>query len=439
MKKLLFFFGLFIALVWGFSLKNTINIAFAHDWDEWTRCVSIGSQCNNDMGTQSKHADYIVSCPTGYDYQHSEDNWNKKCRKWVDTTFKCPDADIAYSALGLFRQCQRSFSHWPYTRYATYMPIDVLAHFTYSAPTSVTCPTGFTQTGSGKDTVCSQTQACHTGVKDYSACTPAGVCPTACGQSATTVPDGHGGTKSCPATSACVTPSPSPTASPTPEPTTEPTASPTATPIPTCNPDDPQSNSCNTYPSASPTATPSESPSPTPEGSTPTPTPTNPPSGSTPTPRPTDTPTSTSGKWTGFNLGAMYCPVHSFDVTAELKKDGNSVSNVNVTFTYKQTKKTSRTGGDGKTSISFDYVGDDTVYMDVEDSEYPSRSVTVVASNCPPESSSSSSSSQGQVLGANTGLASTGVIEDVMMDAIGWIGGGFTVAGSLMYGKKRFS
>lgn len=55
----------------------------------------------------------------------------------------------------------------------------------------------------GAQCVGSSTQSCNT-----QACDPAGTCPTACGQQASTVPDGKGGTIACSATAACVTPTP---------------------------------------------------------------------------------------------------------------------------------------------------------------------------------------------------------------------------------------
>lgn len=52
-------------------------------------------------------------------------------------------------------------------------------------------------------------------------------------------------------------------------------------------------------------------------------------------------------------------------------------------------------------------------------------------------SSSSDNSAQGQVLGAT--LADAGVVEDVMMNALGSLGGLMTLAGSVLYGKKKRS
>lgn len=52
------------------------------------------------------------------------------------------------------------------------------------------------------------------------------------------------------------------------------------------------------------------------------------------------------------------------------------------------------------------------------------------------DNSSSSNESQGEVLGAYAG---TGVAEDVIMNALGSLGGLMTVGGSVLYGKKKRS
>jgi len=52
----------------------------------------------------------------------------------------------------------------------------------------------------------SSTQSCTLETPDYRACAPEGQCSDACGQEATTVPDGKGGQTSCPATSSCTVP-----------------------------------------------------------------------------------------------------------------------------------------------------------------------------------------------------------------------------------------
>ena len=64
----------------------------------------------------------------------------------------------------------------------------------------------------------------------------------------------------------------------------------------------------------------------------------------------------------------------------------------------------------------------------------PSSDNNSSSSNNSVSSSTSSSEPQGEVLGA---YASTGVAEDVIMNALGSLGGLMTVAGSVLYGKKR--
>ena len=67
----------------------------------------------------------------------------------------------------------------------------------------------------------------------------------------------------------------------------------------------------------------------------------------------------------------------------------------------------------------------------------PSSSSSSSSSSSTNDSSSSSSSSnnqEGQVLGAYAG---TGVVEDVIMNALGSVGGLMTMAGSVLYGQKK--
>lgn len=72
----------------------------------------------------------------------------------------------------------------------------------------------------------------------------------------------------------------------------------------------------------------------------------------------------------------------------------------------------------------------------------PSTSADPSASSAPTSSSDNSPNSNGsrtssagaQVLGA---YAETGIVEDVIMNALGSLGGLMTVTGSVLYGKKR--
>ena len=65
-------------------------------------------------------------------------------------------------------------------------------------PTACGQPESTVPNGEGGTKVCNATAACES----------AGVCPTTCGQPASTVPNGDGGTINCEATAACATPTP---------------------------------------------------------------------------------------------------------------------------------------------------------------------------------------------------------------------------------------
>lgn len=112
-----------------------LNTGKAHAGDNnhgWGVCKSTGPQCGTDNGTQSKtvYADPTFTCPEGYHYQNNG-NFNERCHA-IDNDTK-PE---------------------------------------HKAPTGATCPKGYTKSGSGEGTTCSEviTQSCHTGVIDTSAC-----------------------------------------------------------------------------------------------------------------------------------------------------------------------------------------------------------------------------------------------------------------------------
>lgn len=211
-------------------------------------------------------------------------------------------------------------------------------------------------------------------------------CPTGCGLEASTVSDGVCGVKQCSATSACPTP----------------------TPTPNCEEDE----SC------------------------PTPTPTV-----TPTPTPTVTPTpSTSTMESKLSADTLTCSNTDINVTMELKNNGVAGANIPVKFTYNNIVKTVTTNNDGKASVSFGYAKDDSVQADPEGG-YSSQSVSISGpKDCP--------SVGGQVLGTTTvkpsgkvlgAYASTGVVEDTLMNVVGFLGVAMTTGGSLLYAKKKRS
>ncbi len=161
---LLILLVLLVATLVFFIFRSTAKAVVNEGWGT---CVSTGSQCGTDNGTQSKtvYASFSGVCPNHYHYQNNG-NWNQRCHRDSNASHSLPE---------------------------------------HTSPTGTNCPEGYLKSGSGDDTVCSKTltQSCHTGNVDYSACTPAGQCSTECGQEATRVPDGKGGFTSCDATPAC--------------------------------------------------------------------------------------------------------------------------------------------------------------------------------------------------------------------------------------------
>jgi hypothetical protein len=199
---------LFLALaVYAFS-STPVSVSAHYGDGGWSSCVSTGAQCGTDNGSQTRtnyqNRGYTWVCPDGYQSHDSN------CRKWIDTTYKtvtrysdkiwhdgqkvCPTSDSYYTHSNP-KDCSKQIQI-----------VDVDGHYDYQNKIKQynACPDGWTVSPSDNDK-CQQieTQACHTGTTDYSACTPAGQCPTTCGYTGGTVPNGQGGTVTCAATQAC--------------------------------------------------------------------------------------------------------------------------------------------------------------------------------------------------------------------------------------------
>jgi hypothetical protein len=184
-------------------------------------CVqSTGSNVSCSLGTLVPatylYADKVVqteghyTCSAGYsiDPQHSN-KCIKTVTKYADKhDGHCPTNDSSYTSTTV-KACSREITD---TKNATFVE------------TTYMCPSGYENNPEHGDEHkdCRKvadaehytnpetkiiSQSCTLLAPDYSACTPAGTCPVpACGQSETTVPDGHGGLTVCPATEACPVP-----------------------------------------------------------------------------------------------------------------------------------------------------------------------------------------------------------------------------------------
>jgi len=173
MKKIIFFVFLLLAIP---AFLYAIRPQPVSAGNGWSVCISTDSQCGTDNGTQEETVmtDFIGICPEGYEYQNNG-NYNQGCHR-VES---CGDNDNDND--------------------------DTDCPEEHVAPTGTVCPQGYTKSEDGKDTVCSKeiSQSCHTGKIDFSACTPAQECPTACGHEASDVSNGEGGFTDCKATPAC--------------------------------------------------------------------------------------------------------------------------------------------------------------------------------------------------------------------------------------------
>lgn len=195
----------------------------------YNNCVSTGPQCGTDNGTKIDYEDPNKVCPDGYSPNQSNQE-DKKCKKefyeYKDRSYdwECPENDLAYTSQNSSKSCKKKVNIpndgqgevWRYAdKVKEYNSCgngwQVVPNDESKCRKSATdyesriyvCPQGYTSSGSGHNMTCSRTVSCQTGVKRYDSCTPAGYCPTQCGQTASQVPNGQGGYKQCAATPAC--------------------------------------------------------------------------------------------------------------------------------------------------------------------------------------------------------------------------------------------
>ena len=134
------------------------------------------------VDTTYNYVDPTLSCNTGYHLQN-DGNLGQRCHRDHECSFyphgQCPVEHVSPNTT-----CDEGTKVWHNNEWQCKI-VDVAG---------LTVPAD-TKTGS---------QNCTLPEPDYGSCTPAGQCPTACGQQASEIPDGKGGTMSCDATPACV-------------------------------------------------------------------------------------------------------------------------------------------------------------------------------------------------------------------------------------------
>lgn len=211
--SILLTFSLFIV---AFFLGKTITNVSAHGgsvsnkgWvatSNWSSCVSKGPQCGTSNGTQSR----TLTCQ-----EVAGANENCSLGTWIDTTYKaCPiiswdyfshHVNVPYEKSSDPSKCHRPSDNNLRDDYG--MGNTERGWFKYynsewkDADVDVA---GHYQAGTAETRI--QNQDCILTTPDYRSCTPAGTCPTACGQAASQVPNGRGGFINCPATNACPLP-----------------------------------------------------------------------------------------------------------------------------------------------------------------------------------------------------------------------------------------
>ncbi|MGI5828538.1 MAG: hypothetical protein ACOX6V_05995 [Patescibacteria group bacterium] len=157
----------------------------------------------------------------------------------------------------------------------------------------------------------------------------------------------------------------------------------------------------------------------------PTPTPSiNP----TPTPSPTTTPDPKAGKHSSLGNSNPTCDNLDFEVTYDLRENGEARKDVEVTITYKGNKQTLKTNDTGTAKVFFTYSGEGRVEAD-NNSGYPAQSLQINNLDCPSVGgavlgASSDTQTSGQVLGDSTSvLAATGTFSSTLALAVRMIFG----------------
>jgi len=196
-----------------------------------------------------------------------------------------------------------------------------------------------------------------------------------------------------------------------------------------------QCSSPSPSPVTSPSPQPSEPPAPSPVPSVmPSPIPTPPPASPTPASPTPGSPTPVS-YGTHLSATSVTCEKRDFDALMTIKDNDKQVQNVKVKFTYGNQTREVTTDSNGWARANFGYTADIGVEADPEGA-YQTQSVEIRAPRPEECAGVGGSSSSGEVLGSST-MAPTGVASDLALNTFGNLGGILTVAGSLLYARKR--
>jgi len=138
-----------------------------------------------------------------------------------------------------------------------------------------------------------------------------------------------------------------------------------------------------------------------------------------PTPSSTSSPDPKSGKRSALGKNGPTCEDLNFEVTYDLKEDGDPRKDIEVTLSYNGDKKTLKTDDGGRARTFFAYNGEGTVEAK-NNSGYPEQSLHIDSLDCPSVGgvvlgTSSSTPTDGKVLGDSTSvLAATGTFSDTL-------------------------
>ncbi len=147
------------------------------------------------------------------------------------------------------------------------------------------------------------------------------------------------------------------------------------------------------------------------------------------------TPEPGAGQQSKTSISDPICDGSNFDARIQLSLDGKAMKDVQVKFVYHGEAKFAKTGEDGWAGVAYGYRDESNVEFYPEQG-YPTQLQKVVLSaNCKAPTVLGATTT-GKVLGATT-LAKTGVVEDMLINMIGFVGATLTAAGTLLYAKKR--